>query len=212
MTDQSTMRRLRALLAKAEGTDNPHEAAAFMGKVREMLDTHNLTMTDLERTTSQDVLNLLLPSQEMWVKILVGATAEYYDCAAVFMQDVQPGHDGGVIYGREGARTVCERMLPYILSTITRIARADPAVTERGIGEAFTRRVIVLLRQRQSSPVTGSTALTILSEAQQAMNAAGETSSEMVQVGRSSVLEYIYAESISLGEQIEAAQPARRIR
>lgn len=210
--DQDNIRRIRALLAKAEGTDNPHEAAIFMEKVRELLDKYNLTVTDLEKTSSEDVLKILLPSREIWVKVLIASTTKYYDCAAAFMEEVYDGKDGCVVYGREGARIVCERMIPYIVSTIERIARLDPGVTEQGIGEAFSRRIMRLLEERRASPVTGSTALTIMSEAMQALNAGGETSSELVQVGKSSLLEYLYAESISLGDQIEGAANRRQIR
>lgn len=211
-SDQDNIRRIRALLAKAEGTDNPNEAAIFMAKVRELLDRYNMTVTDLDKPTSQDVLRLLLSGQAMWIKILVSAMVEYYDCAIVFIEEVHDGRDGGVIYGREGARAVCERMLPYILTTIQRIARLDPSVTEQGIGEMFTRRIMRLLKERHTSPVTGSTSLMILSEAQQALNADCETSSEMVAVGRGSLLEYLYAESISLGDQIEGTGSRRQIR
>lgn len=42
--DEAAVRRIRGLLAKAEGTDNPHEAEAFSAKAFELMDKYRIDM------------------------------------------------------------------------------------------------------------------------------------------------------------------------
>lgn len=62
--------RIAALLAKAEGTDNEHEASAYMSKVQELLTSHQIEL----ETVRQAALNLNRPAAVPTTRrILIGA-------------------------------------------------------------------------------------------------------------------------------------------
>lgn len=216
-TDTALLKRIRALIAKSEGTDSPAEAAVFMAKARELLDKHQLTTADLEDNSDpMGKADFLLPNDEMWMKLVCIVGSEWFDCAACFFI-LPEGRHGVTLWGREGARAITREMVPHLIRTVLRIAETDPVITARGVGEALTIRIERMLRQRRAErgpPLPGSRELVVMSEAKAAMEAGERFLSDAgqhVSIGDVSLLERIYAESIGLDLQVNTeAQPDRR--
>lgn len=208
MTEQQTIHRIRALLAKAEGTDNPHEAEVFMAKVRELLDRHQLTMTDLSQESDpMGQMGIVLPYREDWLRVLISLLAEYFDCAAAFTTTEVEGveFEAVILVGREGARVSCQGIIPYIWRTLDRICALDPSVSIGGIGGALSWRIMKLVEQRQPVLSPG-TALVPVREAVAHLMEMGDTDSTEVALDkRPSLMEMLYAESIGLGLQVDGA-------
>lgn len=119
--------KIKKVLAKAEGTDNPAEAEVFMNKVQSLLDEHNLTMSKVQHHRLDDpvqVTHFAATSYKAsnWTNDLVGFLARMYNCDAVI------GTVGNHIYyhvvGRQSAAAAFKLMFPYLVSSVRRQAKA----------------------------------------------------------------------------------------
>src|SRR5690606_808930 len=143
---------IAALLAKAEKTDNEFEAAAFMAKVNELLEKHQMdlhqirTHAGIEKDpTGHNAGETNIYASMIWARDLSGVLATYYGCRLVYWR--KRNHYHYEVIGRESARTTFELMLPYIISQVRVQAKAlvtmgrTKSVAEREVGHALTMRV-----------------------------------------------------------------------
>jgi hypothetical protein len=105
---------IAALLAKAEGTDNQHEAESFAAKAAEMLEKHQLSLGDVVKNDplERSVICMLPKTRKVWHTLLPNIVGRYYGCKVVCMQEQSA--DVYVAVGRESARVVAVLMYPFI--------------------------------------------------------------------------------------------------
>jgi len=156
MSQSNIKAKIAALLAKAEGTDNPFEAATFMAKVNELLEKHQIDMYEIRQhgQESADPLGSELGGVKLfnthpWARLVANALANYYGCRFWYYR--QGNHIIYTIVGRESARTTFELMFPFVLSQIRQAAKKlfeqyqnvdkSRAVWEREVGSALAVRI-----------------------------------------------------------------------
>ena len=109
-------KKILALLAKAERTDNEHEAASFGAKARALMEEHQLTMAQLDQTQDElgRTLIVLKYGDACWVNLAASA-ATYLGCYALLTSTWQDGKSRKAIIfvGRASARAVAEIMYPF---------------------------------------------------------------------------------------------------
>jgi Protein of unknown function (DUF2786) len=117
-------RRIRLLMAKAQGTDNEHEAAAFMAKVQEMLVDNGLSMSDVKKDDEVERGDIgLSHHKDVWKspsrRQLLRAVCRYYMCEAI-----GPGRQGmsWTIIGRPHNVEVAVSMTDYLVKTTVRMS------------------------------------------------------------------------------------------
>lgn len=149
MSDDKIKDKLRALLAKAEGTDNEFEAETFMAKVNELLEKHQIEMHELK--VDDDPMGITRGDQKLsksqsWTKGLVIWIARLYGADVVYWTS------GNAIryeiVGRESVRVTTELMLPFVLTQVRREGRKlakkygeSDAVHMREVAYALTIRL-----------------------------------------------------------------------
>lgn len=159
MTTESIKNKIAALLAKAEGTDNQFEAAAFMAKVNELLEKHQLEMHDIRQASAnKDPMGkergeTNIYASMLWARDVAGALARYYGCRLVYYR--RGNHFLYDIVGRESARTTFELMLPFVITQVKLQAKklwmvgssnaASRSVMEREVGQALMVRIYRLV-------------------------------------------------------------------
>lgn len=157
MTTTKVLDRIRKVLAKAEGTNNPAEAAAMMEKVEAMLAEHNLTLLDVAANDSTDPMGTDKRAtycwvSNSWIKPLAGRLARLYGCRIVTAQHKNKIYIS--ISGRESARVTWQLMLPFVIDQVKREARnlregdiytglsvKGVGSYERAVGNALTDRI-----------------------------------------------------------------------
>lgn len=119
-TETPIMRKIRLLMAKAQGTNNEHEAAAFAAKVQDLLLEHGLAVSDIgtadphaprervgEHATPGDGKNFLKSPAR---KALLFAVCKFYMC-----QYLRWGSHRVVIVGKKSNAEVAASMMQYLL-------------------------------------------------------------------------------------------------
>jgi len=153
MTRDTIKTRIAKLLAKAEGTDNVMEADAFMAKVNELLEEHQIELHEVRAASGVD--NDPMGTQKgetniyasiLWARNVAGALARYYGCRFVYWK--RGNHFTYEVAGRESARTTFELMLPFVISQVKVQARrlfneqgGSLSVWEREVGQALLVRL-----------------------------------------------------------------------
>lgn len=123
--------KIAKLLAKAEGTDNPAEAEAFMAKVNDLLEQHQIGMHEVRGRTAQpnDPMGAqwgdgTIPNSLAWYRITCTAICRYYGCEFVFYK-----HNGSSsklryqVVGPLSSRTTALLMMPFIISQVRQASR-----------------------------------------------------------------------------------------
>lgn len=111
----SIRKKIAALLAKARGTDNMAEAAAFAAKAQELLAKHNLTESDVDPQAPGRTPHRKAPS---WRGAVSMAAAHLFDVI------VYRERDGTVVFaGGEGNRVTATLMHDYFVQSIQRAKR-----------------------------------------------------------------------------------------
>lgn len=152
--------KIAALLAKAKGTDNEHEAAAFMAKAQELLEQHQIDIGDLIDANDPvakggfyDASGKWVPS---WHKDLYNSLARLYGC-----RPIQVNYYVGIkktwrveLVGRESAIATTELMFPWVKEECNRLGRALAKETgvetsrgQRSVGNALVLRIQKLVRE-----------------------------------------------------------------
>lgn len=179
MSDNKIKAKIAALLAKAKGTDNEHEAGAFLAKAMELLEQHQLTMADIdsaddpvERSNGLDGTKWVAS----WQRDLFRALGKLYGCYSVKV-NLQKGYRQELV-GRQSAIVTTELMFDYAKAECNRLGRelfaqggADsPAQGARLVGNALARRAFALAPKDDDKPRTdavGKNALVIKSQVMQ---------------------------------------------
>lgn len=116
---QSIKDKIAALLAKANGTDNEHEASAFMAKAMEMLGKYQLESWEVRDQQDPFGASAIWSTNKnpvTWRKYLVNAVAMYYGAKSLMTHTA-----AGVRFdfiGRESARITAAEMYPFILAQV----------------------------------------------------------------------------------------------
>jgi Protein of unknown function (DUF2786) len=163
--------KIRKLLAKANGTNNEAEAAAFAAKAHELMMANEIGMDDVEekeeeRSVGRDYLDVKYG--EPWRRILAAAVADYYLCTFVGSKaydqkgKIRPRF---IFVGRQSRTAVSKEMYLYLEATCVRLAKSftkdrDAQLAfERGCGFGLSERLERLTKAaKEPPPVTGGAA------------------------------------------------------
>lgn len=203
------VRKIRALLLKAEGTIGP-ESDAFMSKVRELMAAHQIEMHTLRQEPDplgQHKQGLML--NRSWQLGVCNIGAEYLGCAAIFHRFEDSSLFGCALYGRQSACATATELLRYWIREVERLAQHYD-VNEEKLGNALTLRFTRLLAQDGPAPSNGTDLVPIDEAKAAAMNA--ETIEMQDVVVQTSINELIVAENISLNLQAAGPQRHKEIR
>lgn len=144
---------VRALLAKAAGTDNEHEAEVFTSKAEELMAKYQVSVGDILIDDPIDA-SVLFEGKSGYKSRLCAAVAMYYGCQTVLTKRF--GKKYITCVGRESARVTTELMYPFIYEQcrkagIAIATRTDETVasSERRVVNALTVRLFTLIRQRE---------------------------------------------------------------
>lgn len=142
------------LLAKAEGTNNAHEAAAFMAKVGKMLEEHQISLNEVKNNgqRNSDPMgkergSTRLYASMSWAMPVASSLARYYGCEFIYRKEGK-NHWNYDVVGRESARTTFELMFPYVISQVRILAKrmgVSSSRAERDIGKALAVRIIDMI-------------------------------------------------------------------
>lgn len=117
--------KIQKLMAKANGTDNEHEAAAFMEKAHAMLAEHNLSISQIAiASDTPDISSEQFedPRAYLWVKQLWMACGKLYFCEYYYV--AIKGHKAlHTLIGRPHNRLMAEQMARYLVATVFRLSR-----------------------------------------------------------------------------------------
>lgn len=135
-TESPLMRKIRLLMAKAQGTNNEHEAAAFAEKVQELLLENNLSVSDIKMSSGEQAESVGQHEQKNdgrdflkspARKALLGSVCRFYMC-----QYLRWGNNRVVIVGKKSNAEVATEMMNYLLETTIRLSNAySPKQNER---------------------------------------------------------------------------------
>lgn len=171
-------RKIAALLAKAEGTDNEFEAEAFMSKVNELLEKYQIQMHELNTSDPmghQDGETNVYAAIA-WAKMMLGLAARYFGARIVWTgkeaewyydkkgnlksrkkKGVGHNHHPYTIFGPQSARMTAELMFPYLISQVRRQGKSyarvhgiPDAIGAREVGNAFCIRLSKLVANQQA--------------------------------------------------------------
>ena len=166
---ESIKTRIAALLAKAESTDNAHEQDAFMNKVNELLERHQIEMHEIRNSMGREsdpITKLMgdLPSQHEWPTHVGFKLARFYGAKMIRHDHTQKVWNSlGTkqhrkvrytysVVGRESACQTFELMFPFVLSQVRQQARKFSQDTglsiskaERSVGVALVDRINAMI-------------------------------------------------------------------
>lgn len=225
---------IQALLAKAKGTDNEHEAEAFLAKAMDMMQQYQLDVSDLVDADDPIINHMGLSrakSGHAWRWKLYRAVGELYGCKGIYVEVFLKNEDGtyqtdkhgGLIegyeyrlVGRESAIITTDLMYPWIVEQVRAKAKEIAKVTgmsEQGqakrVAAALIARIWSLVNeQREKAPNTeaGRNALVILDQVEAAF-AQHYPSTELMKSrsSKSDSLSRAAANSIGLHRQTSGA-------
>lgn len=174
---------ITALLAKARGTDNEAEAAAFLAKAMDMLQQHQLDVADLVDADDPILKHVGLEAAESghaWRWKLYSTVAQLYGCKSIHVAKAVKGKKGlvpgyeQVLVGRESAIITTDLMYPWIVSQVKAAGKRIASISgmsEQGqtkrVAAALISRIHRLVREQQETvPTTaaGKNALVVLNQ------------------------------------------------
>ena len=158
MSDMTDIKkRIAALIAKAEGTENVHEAMAFMAKANELLERYQLERHELHVDDPYGNSKSDCPSSDAWIYKVVGALARYYGAKVIWENyNATKSRKTYRIFGPESARVTHELMIDYLMAQVrfqgrnyAREHMVTPSVGTRNVGLAFSVRLNELAAQNK---------------------------------------------------------------
>lgn len=183
MADHKIIKRIRKVLALAEGTDNPQEAEIMMAKVYSMLTEHNLELVDVETASEDDPVDVDRKAykhyvKDSWFRWTVIRLGQLYGVTVVYYK-IGKNTTAMDAVGRESARITLQLMVPFVRKQIRAQAVAlaadegySRAKAERYIANALNLRILRLAASeiRKSSVKTGGVALVPVDEIKQKLD------------------------------------------
>lgn len=176
--------RIQQLLAKAKGTDNEHEAEAFLAKAMDMMREFQLDIADLVDADDPILKHIGLTQASCghaWRWKLYSKVAQLYGCKTIHVEKMVPGKDGRLVpgyeqtlVGRESAIITTDLMYPWIVSQVKSKAKeiaAKTGMSEQGqakrVAAALIARISRMLadqRAKDEAPTTeaGRNALVVM--------------------------------------------------
>lgn len=151
--------RIAALLAKAKGTDNEHEAAAFIAKAEEMLEQYQIDLSELGDDSDKVRSHTGLDADGKWVaswhRHVYRALGQYYGCKSIKVHTAK-GYRQELV-GRESAIVTTDLMFVFIKGECNRLGRQmkleggapTDANGARLVGNALVHRIFKLIRDRE---------------------------------------------------------------
>jgi hypothetical protein len=137
-------RKIQALLAKANGTDNEHEAEAFMAKAMDLLAEHQLDLGELVGDDDPILHHVGLKqasSGHAWRWRLYSAVAQFYGCKSIHVDvGYMTNPDGSFVRNKGQAKRVAAALIQRIYRLIADAKRAEPQT-------AAARNALVILDQ-----------------------------------------------------------------
>lgn len=117
----SIIKKIAALIAKANGTDNEHETDAFETKARELMAKYGISESDLDtdKIAHKDA-DFIISADLIWQNRLVWAVARYFNTVAVQRREYRKVYF--ILVGRDGDRATASMMFPYLLKEVRRVA------------------------------------------------------------------------------------------
>jgi len=176
---------IMALLAKASGTDNEHEAEAFLAKAHAMLEQYQLDVADLVGADDPIIQHFGYRQAEgghAWKWKLYCAVGALYGARSAYCFDGYDANGRGgrapmwrvELVGRESAVITAELMYPWIVAQVKQHAKALSAITgmsEQGQAKRVAAALIsriwrLVVENKASAPATaaGRNALVILDQ------------------------------------------------
>lgn len=171
------------LKAKAEGTNNPHEAELFAAKVAELLAKHNLDEAmlrsrDADREQGpigEHPYGLRVP--DAWRERIMAGVAKLYYCKLLYTRRYNGKIDDRSwrFVGREHNAIVAKAMAEYLFATVKRMAREHSderriqSNFRKGAGDRLYNRLRELADAQRAEPAKGTgdgMALMVLTEDQ----------------------------------------------
>lgn len=152
MTTEKIKDKIAALLAKAESTKNLHEADAFMAKVNELLERHQIEMHEIrahggDKDPMTHIVSEATRAAE-WPTRMGWALAAYYGCKMLRYKQVTLARYTMKVVGRESAVTTFDLMFPFVQAQVRQQARrmskeygVTIAKAERSVGMALASRI-----------------------------------------------------------------------
>jgi hypothetical protein len=154
--------KVKALLAKANSTQNEHEAAAFAAKAHELLAIHNL---DLAKIAAADdkFADVKVGERRVegyakgWQGSLATAVAKLYFCDVYLYPFIYKTRDGksyslkGLAYvGKEHNVEVAVSMSDYLVKTVRRLSKARPTAGQASFQKGCAYTLIARLDKMRS--------------------------------------------------------------
>lgn len=149
------VRKLQAMMAKAESTPSSAEADSILQKVREMMDRHGVSLVDLATHLSDDPVGIMREAAHFWnadnwARGLYGACGRYFGCRVYFTK--RGNNTEVIINGRESCRATFLVMGPYLFRAVRRLADhaykagvySHVSHARRDIGKALMQRLDTL--------------------------------------------------------------------
>lgn len=118
---EAIIKKIAALIAKANGTDNEHEMEMFEAKAKELMAKYDISESDLDtdKIAHKDA-DFVISADLIWQNRLVWAVARYFNTIAVQRRQFRDVHF--IIVGRDGDRATVSVMFPYLLKEVRRVA------------------------------------------------------------------------------------------
>lgn len=221
--------KIAALIAKANGTDNEHEAAAFMNKAMEMMQKYQLESWELRDKEDPMGMTPIWSTNKnpvTWKKYLVNLVAMYYGARSLMV----PTGTGWTFYfvGRESARVTATEMYPFIYGQVVawgkKLAESHPELNAkqhtRKVCHNLTYRLAQIVAERNeqyaaerdakgNKGAIASHALTTLDETEAYMNRDGAVQkSKGGKIGTGGRIHREAADSVKLEKQVQGGANA----
>lgn len=228
----SITEKIRKIIAKADSTSHPEEAAVFMEKALKLMEDHGLSLLELGRLDSDDPVGVDKQFYEStitteWRQTLATQLAQYYGCRLIVLRNKTMFGKIESIYhsvaGRESARITYQLMWPYVLRQVMKQAAEanrngeynHPSQGYKAVAEALAVRLVWLNKNKATAtpPQTGVNALVPIDLIQLAIDEAFEggtrpTGPKKVKFNANAMQR---ASSISLNHQTTAGPAVRKI-
>lgn len=154
-------KKISALIAKANSSDNKFESELFLSKANELMEKHQISNWDLNIDDPIIDQEFLFGSSGItsWKVNLLSATAQFY--GATVTQRKQGRKTWLTLIGKESACVTVELMFPYLITQVTKQAKllrhkgVDSRLQflKRKVANSLYFRIIEIVKSRKSAPI-----------------------------------------------------------